>query len=55
MFNAGRRKGMEEAGNLVMERACEEFKKAGGDRNADVLAPAFRAIAGMLLQRSKDA
>ena len=53
MFDAGRRKGVEEAGNLAMERACEEFKKAGGDRDADALSRAFRAFAGMLLQRSK--
>ena len=53
MFEAGRRKGLEEAGDLIMERACEEFKKAGSDREAETLSRAFRALAGMLLQRAK--
>lgn len=45
----GRSKGLREAGNLVMERAVEEFKR--GSRNRE-LAETLRAIASLLLDRA---
>lgn len=45
----GRSEGLREAGNQVMERAVEEFKR-GNNRE---LAETLRSIASMLLERAK--
>lgn len=49
-YNVGRSAGLEEAGNLLMERAVESFKKGNDWKEADLL----RALAAMLIQRGKD-